>query len=83
MQDSSELIDSLISEHQRSLLDITYYGDKANRDKYTIIMAEAIDPKMVARWVAPSCLPRSLTARRSRLCVASANTWTRRSTRTS
>ena len=48
LQDSSELIDSLISEHQRQLLDITYYGDKANRDKYTIIIAETIGPKMQA-----------------------------------
>eukprot|EP01052_Picozoa_sp_SAG31_P014017 SAG31_NODE_858_length_11437_cov_38.887049_3_plen_844_part_00 len=47
-QDSSELIDSLISEHQRQLLDITYFGDKGNRDKYTIIMAGAIEPKMLA-----------------------------------
>ena len=33
-QDSSKLIDSLVAEHQRGLLDIAYYDDRENRDKY-------------------------------------------------
>ena len=37
-QDSSQLIDSLVAEHQRGLLDIVYYGDRENRDKYTLIL---------------------------------------------
>jgi hypothetical protein len=47
-QDSSTLIDSLVAEHQRSLLDITYYGDRANRDKFTLLVAEGITPRMPA-----------------------------------
>lgn len=47
-QDSSKLIDSLVAEHQRGLLDIVYYGDRENRDKYTLILAESIEPKMPA-----------------------------------
>ena len=47
-QDSSKLIDSLVAEHQRGLLDIAYYDDRENRDKYTLILAESIEPKMPA-----------------------------------
>lgn len=47
-QDSSKLIDSLVAEHQRGLLDIVYYGDRENRDKFTLILAESIEPKMPA-----------------------------------
>ncbi len=46
--DSSRIVDSLISEYQRTLLDLVYYGDRESRDKIVIILAENIDPKMSA-----------------------------------
>ena len=46
--DSSQLIDSLISTHQRTLLDMTFYGDKASRDKYSAFVATSITPRLPA-----------------------------------
>jgi len=46
--DSTRIIDSLVSEYQRSLLDMIFYGDRFSRDKYNIIFAEMINPKMSA-----------------------------------
>ena len=46
--DSSRIIDSLVSEYQRSMLDVVFYGDRATRDKYNIILSEMITPKMSA-----------------------------------
>ena len=40
--------DSLVAQHQRTLLDITYYGDRDNRDKFTLILAEEVEPRMRA-----------------------------------
>ena len=39
---------SQVAEHQRELLDIVYYDDRENRDKFTIILADSIEPKMPA-----------------------------------
>jgi len=46
--DSSRIIDSLVSEYQRSILDTIFYGDRETRDKFNIIMAEMINPKIKA-----------------------------------
>ncbi len=46
--DSSRIIDSLVSEYQRSMLDVVFYGDRASRDKFNIILSEMINPKMTA-----------------------------------
>lgn len=46
--DSSRIVDSLISEYQRSLLDVVYYGDRESRDKINVILAENIDPRLSA-----------------------------------
>lgn len=47
-QDSSTITDSLVSTYQRSLLEMTFLGDAANRDKFNLILADAISPKMEA-----------------------------------
>lgn len=47
-QDSSTIVDSLISSYQRSLLEMTFLGDSANRDKFNVILADAVTPKMPA-----------------------------------
>ena len=45
---SSGILDSLVSEYQRSLLDLIYYGDRTTRDKIVILFSEMIDPKLNA-----------------------------------
>jgi WD repeat-containing protein 35 len=47
-QDSSQIMSSLLSAYQRSLLDLTFYGASGNRDKFNIILAEKITPHMTA-----------------------------------
>lgn len=44
VQDSSRLLNSLLTNHQRELLNLVYYGNSPNRDKYIGIMASKIDP---------------------------------------
>jgi hypothetical protein len=43
-QDSSEIMDDLLSSYQTSLLDMVFLGDIANRGKFNMIMADQIDP---------------------------------------
>lgn len=45
-QDSSEIMDDLLSSYQNSLLDMVFLGDIANRGKFNVIMADQIDPFM-------------------------------------
>lgn len=47
-QDSSKILDSLISIYQRSLLDTMFTGDSLNRNKFTILIAEEILPMLKA-----------------------------------
>jgi WD repeat-containing protein 35 len=46
--DSSRIIDSLVSEYQRSVLDEIFSGNRATRDKFNMILAQTINPKMSA-----------------------------------
>jgi len=46
--DSTRIIDSLVSEYQRSMLDVVFYGDRGTRDKFNVVLAEMINPKMAA-----------------------------------
>lgn len=43
-QDSSEIMDDLLSLYQTSLLDMVFLGDIANRGKFNMIMADQIEP---------------------------------------
>lgn len=43
-QDSSEIMDDLLSSYQTSLLDMVFLGDIANRGKFNMIMADRINP---------------------------------------
>ncbi|TYZ68106.1 hypothetical protein PybrP1_005234 [[Pythium] brassicae (nom. inval.)] len=45
-QDSSEIMDDLLSSYQNSLLDMVFTGDVANRGKFNMILADQIDPFM-------------------------------------
>mmetsp|Transcript_10807 Transcript_10807/g.26463 ORF Transcript_10807/g.26463 Transcript_10807/m.26463 type:complete len:893 (+) Transcript_10807:104-2782(+) len=45
-KDSSQIINDLLSAYQRSLLEMIFSGDEMNRDKYNMVIAEAIDPKL-------------------------------------
>lgn len=45
-QDSSEIMDDLLSSYQNSLLDMVFLGDVANRGKFNLIMADQVDPFM-------------------------------------
>ncbi|GLD98153.1 hypothetical protein PINS_up006850 [Pythium insidiosum] len=45
-QDSSEVMDDLLSSYQCSLLDMVFLGDVANRGKFNMIIADQIDPFM-------------------------------------
>ncbi|DBA04263.1 TPA: hypothetical protein N0F65_009498 [Lagenidium giganteum] len=46
-QDSSEVMDDLLSSYQSSLLDMVFLGDAASRGKFNLIMADQIDPFML------------------------------------
>jgi len=43
-QDSSEIVDSLLSSYQRKLLDMVYLGDHLSRDKFNVIMCDRARP---------------------------------------
>ncbi|DAZ92527.1 TPA: hypothetical protein N0F65_012757 [Lagenidium giganteum] len=45
-QDSSEIMDDLLSSYQSSLLEMVFLGDVANRAKFNMIMADHIEPFM-------------------------------------
>ena len=47
-QDSSKILDSLLSGHQRNLLDMVYMGYPDLRGKFNMIMAEDIEPHLKA-----------------------------------
>ena len=46
--DSSSLLDSLLSPYQRSVLDVVYRGHVMQRPKFSIVLADSINPKMLA-----------------------------------
>jgi WD repeat-containing protein 35 len=47
-QDSSQIVDSVISHRQRNLLNQIFYGDMANRNKINLIIANQIHPHLTA-----------------------------------
>mmetsp|Transcript_29198 Transcript_29198/g.75160 ORF Transcript_29198/g.75160 Transcript_29198/m.75160 type:complete len:696 (-) Transcript_29198:28-2115(-) len=47
-QDSSKIMDDLLSEYQRALLNMIFTGDSLNRGKFNIVIAESIEPKLPA-----------------------------------
>jgi WD repeat-containing protein 35 len=46
--DSSRIMESLLSNHQRDLLDMIFLGNTLNRDKVNVIIADRVVPKMSA-----------------------------------
>ena len=46
--DSSQITESLISRYQTSLLECAFLGDAAARDKFSLIIAEGVEPKLEA-----------------------------------
>ncbi len=47
-QDSSSIVDSVISQYQRDLLDLVFIGDASNRNKISLIIANEITPHLTA-----------------------------------
>ncbi|CAM9321632.1 unnamed protein product, partial [Ascophyllum nodosum] len=47
-QDSSNIVDSVVSQHQRELLNMIFLGDARNRNKVNLIMANEITPHLTA-----------------------------------
>merc|ERR1712159_545502 len=47
-QDSSSIVDSIISQYQRDLLDLIFLGDAPNRNKVNLIIANEITPHLTA-----------------------------------
>lgn len=47
-QDSSEIVDSVLSRYQKALLNMVFLGDYANRKKVNIIMADNMRPWLPA-----------------------------------
>jgi len=47
-QDSSSIVDSVISQYQRDLLNLIFVGDAANRNKVNLIIANEITPHLTA-----------------------------------
>lgn len=48
-QDSSLLVNDLLSRYQVSLLEMLYLGDSFHRNKYNCVLAKQIRPKLAAR----------------------------------
>ena len=46
--DSSQIVDSVISSYQRSLMNLMYGGDASNRDKVNLILANEITPHLTS-----------------------------------
>jgi hypothetical protein len=44
-QDSSQIMSDLLSQYQRSLLDLVFLGDMNMRNKFNVILAERISPQ--------------------------------------
>lgn len=47
-EDSSSVVDSVISENQRGMLDLVFMGDARNRNKFNLIIANEITPHLTA-----------------------------------
>jgi len=47
-QDSSKIVDSVLSSYQRELLELVFMGDAENRDKVNLIIANEITPHLTA-----------------------------------
>mmetsp|Transcript_26207 Transcript_26207/g.32134 ORF Transcript_26207/g.32134 Transcript_26207/m.32134 type:complete len:845 (-) Transcript_26207:121-2655(-) len=47
-QDSSSIVDSVISQYQRDLLNLVFLGDAPNRNKVNLIIANEITPHLTA-----------------------------------
>ena len=47
-QDSSSIVDSIISAYQRELIQLVFLGDAANRNKVNLIIANEITPHLTA-----------------------------------
>jgi hypothetical protein len=47
-EDSSSIVDAVISQYQRDLLDLVFIGDAANRNKFNLIIANEITPHLTA-----------------------------------
>jgi hypothetical protein len=47
-QDSSEIIRDLLSSYQLSIMDMIYMGKASHRNKYNLITAQGIEPKLPA-----------------------------------
>ncbi|KAJ1457473.1 hypothetical protein M885DRAFT_515039 [Pelagophyceae sp. CCMP2097] len=47
-QDSSSIVDSIISQYQRDLLDLIFLGDAPSRNKVNLIIANEITPHLTA-----------------------------------
>ncbi|CEG40393.1 uncharacterized protein PHALS_10596 [Plasmopara halstedii] len=47
--DSSKIINDLLSSHQRELLDMLFMGDARSRNKFALLTASGISPKLPAR----------------------------------
>lgn len=47
-QDSSSIVDSVVSQYQRELLDLVFIGDAPNRNKINLIIANEITPHLTA-----------------------------------
>ena len=43
--DTSRVADNLLTQHQRSMLELTFLNDAATRQKYVVVMCESISPK--------------------------------------
>lgn len=88
--DSSRILDSVISNYQRSLLDLLFVGDASSRDKFNVILAKSITPKLpAAKYVLLLYLIQifhwgaSFEGIISQTLMQRAGTWTRRRTKTS
>jgi WD repeat-containing protein 35 len=49
VQDSSQMMGTLLTDYQRKLLDLTYFGKSENRDKYTFVLAQGAVPLVPAK----------------------------------
>lgn len=47
-QDSSKIVDSILSQRQRDLLNLMFMGDAPNRNKINLIIANEINPHLTA-----------------------------------
>ncbi|KAE9332291.1 hypothetical protein PF008_g15019 [Phytophthora fragariae] len=47
--DSSRIINDLLSPHQRALMDMLFMGDARSRNKFALLTASGISPKLPAR----------------------------------